>query len=167
MTIPTRHSTRDLSPAHAFSRPGTSRAQTFEGPSRLAARDMSPAPSTRLARVPTDSSLIMANRAQLRPVRRPAADMFADQYEDENGEREVKNGHGSVRGRRDESPPSPATSHGSLPSRAASYTMGEERSGGGIGAATGTGKKGPPPPPPSRAKKPPPPPPPMKRSVLG
>ncbi|KAF2490531.1 BAR-domain-containing protein [Lophium mytilinum] len=160
MTIPTRGSNRDLSPAHAYSRPSANRAQTFEGPSRLAGRDMSPAPNARLARVPTESSIIMANRSQLRPVRR--ADTFADPYEDEHAESNGdRNGYGGRRAR-DESPPSPATSHGSIPSRAASWTTGEiERSGGAVG------KKAPPPPPPSRAKKPPPPPPPMKRNALG
>ncbi|KAF2176786.1 BAR-domain-containing protein [Zopfia rhizophila CBS 207.26] len=149
MTIP-RLQSRNLSPAHdtqslgGYSpRPSYSRTSTFEGPSR-AQREISPAP--RLSRVPTEPSVIMANRANLRPVRQ--TNTFSDEYEDDYA---GTNGH-----RRDRSPPSPATSQGSVLSRAASWTGPE---------LAATGKKGPPPPPPSRAKKPPPPPP-MKRSAL-
>ena len=143
------HDYQTQSPGGYSSRPSFNRSNTFEGPSRMQ-RDLSPAPMPRITRVPTDSSIIMANRAQLRPVKRPTApaDTFADPYDDSY---EESNGS-----RRDRSPPSPATSHGSLQSRAASWSTGEI-----IGA-----KKAPPPPPPSRAKKPPPPPPPMKRSAL-
>ncbi|KAF2463735.1 BAR-domain-containing protein [Lindgomyces ingoldianus] len=150
ITIP-KLSSRNMSPAHDTqspgghsSRPAYSRTTTFDGPSR-SQREMSPAP--RLSRVPTEPTMIMANRANLRPVRQ--TNTFADDYEDEYP---GTNGH-----RRDRSPPSPATSQGSAMSRAASWTASE--------LAT-TGKKAPPPPPPSRAKKPPPPPPPMKRSAL-
>ncbi|OCL09122.1 BAR-domain-containing protein [Glonium stellatum] len=143
------HDYQTQSPGGYSSRPSANRANTFEGPSRIQ-RDLSPAPMPRITRVPTESSIIMANRAQLRPVRRPTApaDSFADPYDDSY---EESNGS-----RRDRSPPSPATSHGSVPSRAASWTAAE----------TPGAKKAPPPPPPSRAKKPPPPPPPMKRSAL-
>lgn len=171
ITIP-RLPSRNMSPSHDYqssgsysSRPSTNRANTADGPSRIT-RDMSPAPIPRMSRVPTDSSVIMANRAQLRPVKRATTttDTFADPYEDEYQE-----SNGYKRGR-DRSPPSPATSHGSIPSRAASWTTGEI-TGAGAGAGAGAGgaiggKKAPPPPPPSRAKKPPPPPPPMKRSAL-
>ncbi|EEH46107.1 uncharacterized protein PADG_02257 [Paracoccidioides brasiliensis Pb18] len=62
-------------------------------------------------------------------------------------------------------PISPATSNGSVMSRAASMTMVQQAAGSSAGTM---GKKGPPPPPPSRAKKPPPPPPPAgKRHLVG
>lgn len=123
-------------------RPTYARTSTYDSPSR-SARDMSPAP--RLSRVPTEPTAVLASRAGLRPVRQ--TNTFSDEYaEDYAG----TNGH-----RRDRSPPSPASSgHGSVASRAASWSTSE------------LGKKAPPPPPPSRAKKPPPPPPPMKRSAL-
>ncbi|ORY17671.1 hypothetical protein BCR34DRAFT_596838 [Clohesyomyces aquaticus] len=149
ITIP-KLSGRNMSPAHDTqspgghsSRPVISRTSTYD-PSSRNQREMSPAP--RLTRVPTEPTMIMANRANLRPVRQ--TNTFADDYEDEYA---GHNGH-----RRDRSPPSPATSSGSAMSRAASWTASELAS---------TGKKAPPPPPPSRAKKPPPPPP-MKRSAL-
>ncbi|KAH7122511.1 hypothetical protein B0J11DRAFT_341169 [Dendryphion nanum] len=141
---------RNISPAHDApspgghsSRPAYSRTSTYDGSSRNA-RDISPAP--RLSRMPTEPTSVLAGRAGLRPVRQ--TNTFADEYaEDYAG----TNGH-----RRDRSPPSPATSHGSLTSRAASWSTSD---------LTVNGKKAPPPPPPSRAKKPPPPPP-MKRSAL-
>ncbi|KAF2114780.1 BAR domain-containing protein [Lophiotrema nucula] len=151
ITIP-KLSSRSRSPGETASpggyaaRPTYSRNSTFEGPSRTGTREMSPAP--RLSRVPTEPTAVLAHRAGLRPVRQTNA--FADDYDDEYAH---PNGY-----RRDRSPPSPATSQGSVMSRAASWTASE--------APSVNGKKAPPPPPPSRAKKPPPPPPPMKRSAL-
>jgi hypothetical protein len=135
----------DQSPDRHTARPVYHRATTFEGPTRVQ-RDMSPAPMPRLSRVPTEPSAILANRAQLRPVKN--RDTFADPSDDSN--------HGSSSPYRDRSP-SPATSYGSGASRSASWTTYETSS---------SAKKAPPPPPPSRSKKPPPPPPPMKRSAL-
>lgn len=133
--LPSRAPSHEPSPQ----RPAYNRSSTFEGPTRVQ-RDISPAPMPRLTRVPTEPSSILANRAQLRPVRKP--DVFGDPDED------------SVYASRTASP---ATSVGSG-SRSASWSTYD--SGANNGA-----KKAPPPPPPSRAKKPAPPPP-MKRSAL-
>ncbi|KAF2750410.1 BAR-domain-containing protein [Sporormia fimetaria CBS 119925] len=140
-TIP-RLPSRNRSPPEAPSRPAYSRTSTFSD--ARSHRDISPVP--RLSRVPTDSSAVLVGRAGLRPVRPTStfSDDYAEEYPAHN------NGY-----RRDRSPPSPATSHGSERSRAASYDV----------SSTGSVKKAPPPPPPSRSKKPPPPPP-MKRSAL-
>ncbi|KAF2736937.1 BAR-domain-containing protein [Polyplosphaeria fusca] len=133
------------SPGGYASRPAYSRTSTFDGQQPRAVREMSPAP--RLSRMPTEPTAVLAHRAGLRPVRQ--ANTFADDYEEEYSS---TNGY-----RRDRSPPSPATSQGSVMSRAASWTASEPAV---------NGKKAPPPPPPSRSKKPPPPPPPMKKSAL-
>lgn len=150
VTIP-RLSSRNISPSHdsipsPVSRPPYGRTVTHEGSSRSQSqREMSPVP--RMTRIPTEPTAVLAHRAGLRPVRQ--TNTFADDYaEDYAG----TNGH-----RRDRSPPSPATSQGSVLSRTASWSQNSEAP---------TGKKAPPPPPPSRSKKPPPPPPPMKRSTL-
>lgn len=148
ITIP-KLASRNMSPAHdppSPGRPAYSRHSTFDGPSRTQ-RELSPAP--RLSRVPTEPTAVLASRAGLRPVRQ--TNTFADEYAEDYA--------GTNGNRRDRSPPSPATSHGSGLSRATSWTAPEL-------AVTGSVRKGPPPPPPSRAKKPPPPPPPMKRSAL-
>jgi hypothetical protein len=144
VTIP-RLSSRTRSPdqnaASPVSRPSYGRTATFE-PSSRSQRDNSPAP--RISRAPTEPTAVLTGRAGLRPVRQ--TNTFADDYSDDYA---GTNGY-----RRDRSPPSPATSHGSDLSRATSREP----------AAPGS-KKAPPPPPPSRSKKPPPPPP-MKRSTL-
>ncbi|KAL6704630.1 hypothetical protein ACN47E_008027 [Coniothyrium glycines] len=129
-------------------RPSLSRTSTYDNGSR----DDSPA--RRVARVPTDSSVI-SSRNNLRPVRQTSANAFADDYEEDYA---ASNSNGY---RRDRSPPSPDNSsvgsgRGSVMSRAASWSQPD----------LGTTSKRAPPPPPSRAKKPPPPPPPMKRSAL-
>lgn len=146
VTIP-RLSSRTRSPNQdapsPVSRPSYGRTATFD--SSRGQRDNSPAPAPRISRVPTEPTAVLSGRAGLRPVRQTNA--FADDYSDDYA--------GSNGYRRDRSPPSPATSHGSDLSRATSREP----------AAPGATKKAPPPPPPSRSKKPPPPPP-MKRSTL-
>ncbi|KAF2005519.1 hypothetical protein P154DRAFT_339671 [Amniculicola lignicola CBS 123094] len=140
---------RTMSPAHDAPpvRPAIGRTATMDGSMR-SHREMSPAP--RISRLPTEPTSVIANRANLRPVR-AQTNTFADDYEEEYAA-------SSSHTRRSRSPPSPAnSSQGSALSRAASWTAPE--------LAERTGKKAPPPPPPSRAKKPPPPPP-MKRSAL-
>ena len=134
-------------------RPGAQRATTFEGPRQLH-RDDSPVANQRMARVPSDNVTVKAQRDRLRPLTTRANDIndaYSDPSDDstfyESPDRPFK-----------ERSASPATSHGSVLSRTASYST--------LDGAT-NGKKAPPPPPPSRAKKPPPPPPPMKRSALG
>jgi hypothetical protein len=153
MTIPRLPSRARSPPARETRspapRPPYGRTTTFEGTSRSSTRDMSPLP--RLTRVPTEPTSVLASRAGLRPVRQTSTfdDQYAEEYAGTNGNR------------RDRSPPSPATSHGSVASRAASWSQSTSDL-----AAPGSVKKAPPPPPPSRSKKPAPPPPPMKRSAL-
>jgi hypothetical protein len=153
MTIPRLPSRARSPPARETRspapRPPYGRTTTFEGTSRSSTRDMSPLP--RLTRVPTEPTSVLASRAGLRPVRHTSTfdDQYAEEYAGTNGNR------------RDRSPPSPATSHGSVASRAASWSQSTSDL-----AAPGSVKKAPPPPPPSRSKKPAPPPPPMKRSAL-
>ncbi|KAF2275191.1 BAR-domain-containing protein [Westerdykella ornata] len=142
--LPSRNRSPPQETSSPVSRPPYSRTSTYDSPGRLQ-REASPAP--RLSRVPTEPTAVLSGRAGLRPVRQPT-NTFSDDYTDESV---ASNGY-----RRDRSPPSPATSHGSERSRATSYET----------PASATTKKAPPPPPPSRAKKPPPPPPPMKRSAL-
>ncbi|KAF2128675.1 BAR-domain-containing protein [Dothidotthia symphoricarpi CBS 119687] len=148
ITIP-KLSSRSRSPAPESSpggyalRPTISRTSTYDSGANSQRDDT---PTRRITRVPTDSSIVMASRGNLRSTRQ--ANAFADDYEDEYS--------GSSNNRRDRSPPSPDRSSqaSSVLSRAASWSQ----------VDTGAnGKKAPPPPPPSRAKKPPPPPPPMKR----
>ncbi|KAK5008370.1 hypothetical protein LTR60_005463, partial [Cryomyces antarcticus] len=60
-------------------RPPNNRSTTFEGPRSLQ-RDTSPAPMPRLTRVPTEPSVLTANRSQLRQVKRgqTRGDVFGD-----------------------------------------------------------------------------------------
>lgn len=141
------------SPDRSAPRPAYARSTTFEGPTRIQ-REESPAGMPRLTRVPTEPTAILANRSQLRPVRRPGldTDVFNDPYDDSN--------QGSSSPFRNRSP-SPATSYGSQ--RSASWAVPE--------TGTPTTKRAAPPPPPAprggiAGKKAPPPPPP-KRSALG
>lgn len=132
-------------------RPGVSRATTFEGPTQLH-RDVSPIAMPRISRVPSDNYPVRTQRPQLRPINRATTenDLFSDPSDDSTI-------YSSPDKSYKERSASPATSHGSGPSRTASYSTLD-------GAPNG--RKQAPPPPPSRAKKPPPPPPPMKRSAL-
>ncbi|KAI9826927.1 MAG: hypothetical protein M1832_005866 [Thelocarpon impressellum] len=140
------------SQTNASARPANGRASTFQGPTQIH-RDVSPVGGQHLSRIPTDPPALPKNRSQLRPVGRVATanDVFGDPSDEST--------------RNDSSPDrsygersiSPATSHGSIPSRTASSTT--------LNAGFSSAKKAPPPPPPCRSKKPPPPPP-MKRSAL-
>ncbi|KAL2358747.1 BAR domain-containing protein [Cryomyces antarcticus] len=132
-------------------RPPNNRSTTFEGPRSLQ-RDTSPAPMPRLTRVPTEPSVLTANRSQLRQVKRgqTRGDVFGDPTDElESSSPDRSYGERSV---------SPATSYSSIPSRTTSCSNFDTTSASGL-------KKVPPPPPPSRSKKPPPPPP-MKKSAL-
>ena len=129
-------------------RPNIGRSATFQGPTAIY-RESTPISSHKTS-IPND---VGALRAQLRPSNRlntNGPDVFGDPSDDStlnSGSPDRSYGERSV---------SPATSHGSLASRNASYST--------LTNAT-NGRKGPPPPPPSRAKKPPPPPP-MKRADM-
>ena len=134
-------------------RPGVNRAKTtFEGPTQLY-RDSSP--PQRVSRVPSDNLTVRNQRSQLRPLSRvtPENDSFNEPSDDS-----TFHSNSSPERSYKERSASPATSHGSGPSRSTSYST--------LSAAANGKKQAPPPPPPSRAKKPPPPPPPMKRSAL-
>lgn len=133
-------------------RPMFNRSTTFEGPTQLY-RDSSP---IRMSRVPSDTLTMRTQRAQLRPVSRvvTGGDVFDDPSDTSTF---YSNSTSSPDRYFGERAASPATSHGSIPSRNVSSST--------LNAMTSNGKKGPPPPPPSRAKKPPPPPP-TKRSAL-
>ncbi|KAH6681967.1 hypothetical protein B0J14DRAFT_469821 [Halenospora varia] len=127
-------------------RPNISRASTFQGPTSIY-RESTPVSDIRKNTVPHD---VGSMRAQLRPSNRvnTGADLFGDPSDDStlnSNSPDRSYGARSV---------SPATSHGSVASRTASYSNAPN------------GRKGPPPPPPSRAKKPAPPPPPMKRADM-
>lgn len=157
-TRTTSFQTRSESPkkepaAHEYvaPRPVAHRATTFEGPTQIR-RDISPLPAQRVARVPSDNIVVKHQRSQLRPINsgRQETDGMMDPSDDSTF-------YSSPDKSYQERSASPATSHGSTPSRAASYSNLD---------GLANGKKAPPPPPPSRAKKPPPPPPPMKRSAL-
>ncbi len=137
---------------YSSARPAFNRSTTFEGPTSLH-RDVSPISTSRMSCVPSDSLTNRTNRVQLRPIRRGTNnELFGDPSDDSafnsNSSPDRSYGERSI---------SPATSHGSIPSRTASSTT--------LNAGVSNGKKPPPPPPPSRAKKPPPPPP-IKRSAL-
>jgi len=143
---------RDVASTESSARPVFNRSTTFEGPSSLH-RDISPVPVSRLSRVTSDCLPNPSYRMQLRPTKDIGRnDGFGDPSDDSalnsNSSPDRSYGERSV---------SPATSHGSLPSRTASSTT--------LHAGVSNGKKAPPPPPPSRSKKPPPPPP-LKRSAL-
>ena len=134
-----------------INRPGFNRSTTFEGPVHVH-RDVSPAAAQRMARVPSDSLSIRTQKAQLRSVNRLQTDCYDDPSDTSTF---YSNSTSSPDRYFDESVPSPATSHGSGPSR--TFSSGTLNSM--------NGKKAPPPPPP-RSKKPPPPPP-TKRAAVG
>lgn len=145
---------------YGLGRPNVNRAATFEGPTQLY-RESSPMSSKPMSRVPSENLDMRSQRSQLRPVGRVASgfDMFSDPSDDStlNGGSSPDRSHEE----RSQRSASPATSHGSGPSRSASSSA--------LNVVASNGKRQAPPPPPSRAKKPPPPPPPppMKRSTLG
>ena len=130
-------------------RPAANRSTTFEGPVQLQ-RDSSPIGMQRLARVPSDSLSIRTQKSQLRSVSR----LQTDGLDESDTSTFYSNSASSPDRYFNDAGASPATSHGSGPTR--NFSTGTLNSM--------SGKKPPPPPPPSRAKKPPPPPP-MKRSV--
>lgn len=134
-------------------RPLYSRSNTESGARQH--RDFSPVPP-RLSRVPTEPSVILANRAPLKPVKRGAvnSNIFGDPSDGS-----LVQDSSSPDRYYDEVSASPATSYDSSYSRSASW------SAANAGRSNGLKKAAPPPPPPSRATKPPPPPPPMKRSA--
>jgi len=130
-------------------RSNLARSTTFQGPTTIYRAS---APSSRKSSVPPDAG---AARGNSRPLNRiyTGSDVFGDPSDDStlnSGSPDRSYGERSA---------SPATSHGSVASRTASYS-----------ALTPTSntidRKRPPPPPPSRAKKPAPPPPPMKRAEI-
>ncbi|KAG9238158.1 hypothetical protein BJ875DRAFT_75977 [Amylocarpus encephaloides] len=119
-------------------RANITRASTFQGPTAIY-RESTPVSESRRNPVPQDVGSL---RASLRPARVTTGDLFGDPSDDStlnSASPDRSYGARSV---------SPATSHGSVASRTASYTN--------VNHGT-TGRKGPPPPPPSRSKKPPPP----------
>jgi hypothetical protein len=147
--LDTRLNTHDeYPPVESPQRPNFGRSTTFQGPTSIY-RESTPV-NGRKASVPSDPGAI---RAQLRPANRintNGPDVFGDPSDDStlnSGSPDRSYGERSV---------SPATSHGSVASRTASFST--------LTNAT-NGRKGPPPPPPNRAKKPPPPPP-MKRAEI-
>ncbi len=135
-------------------RPTVNRSMTFEGPTQIH-RDCSPVSATRMSRVPSDNFTVRTQRSQLRSITRinTGNDLFSDPSDDSTFTSSPDRSYEE----RSQRSASPATSHGSGPSRSASYST--------LNAPAAVGKKQAPPPPPSRAKKPPPPPP-MKRSAL-
>jgi len=135
-------------------RPTVNRSMTFEGPTQIH-RDCSPVSATRMSRVPSDNLTVRTQRSQLRSITRinTGNDLFSDPSDDSTFTSSPDRSYEE----RSQRSASPATSHGSGPSRSASYST--------LNAPAAVGKKQAPPPPPSRAKKPPPPPP-MKRSAL-
>lgn len=137
-------------------RPGVNRSTTFEGPTQIH-RESSPVSAAKMARVPSDSLTMRAQRSQLRPISRinTGNDLFSDPSDDSTFA--SNSSPDKSYEERSQRSASPATSYGSAPSRSASYST--------LNAPTMNSKKQAPPPPPSRAKKPPPPPP-MKRSAL-
>jgi hypothetical protein len=150
---PAQSQYRDVASVESSARPVFNRSTTFEGPSSLH-QDISPVAFSRLSRVTSDSLSNPSYRMQLRPTKGFAHnDGFGDPSDESafNSNSSPDRSYGARSA-------SPATSHGSLPSRTASSTT--------LHAGVSNGKKAPPPPPPSRSKKPPPPPP-IKRSSLG
>jgi hypothetical protein len=145
--VDTRYESRDEYP-DSPQRGNFGRSATFQGPTTIH-RESTPVSGFRKASIPQDPG---AARAHLRPSNRintNGSDVFGDPSDDStlnSGSPDRSYGERSV---------SPATSHGSVASRTASYST--------LTAAT-NGRKAPPPPP-SRAKKPPPPPP-MKRADM-
>jgi hypothetical protein len=132
-------------------RPQWGRSQTFEGPTSIN-RTTTPVNGGRKPSINADPGML---RMQLRPSNRinTSSNVFGDPSDAST------NASNSPDHSYRERSVSPATSHGSVASRNASYTTVSSA------ATTGTGRKGPPPPPPARAKKPPPPPP-MKRAAI-
>ncbi|CAG8900115.1 unnamed protein product [Penicillium egyptiacum] len=161
-TRPPIRSTRSITPysesppretygTSGVSRPVLNRVPTFEGPAQLR-QEQSPVASQWIQQRTTSENLGGFGRRSSTQVgnSRISADPYADSEEVSSyGRSSPERMFG---GGRDISP---ATSHGSVPSRRPSATN----------LNTIGSKKAPPPPPPSRAKKPPPPPP-MKRSLL-
>ncbi|EON66596.1 hypothetical protein W97_05842 [Coniosporium apollinis CBS 100218] len=162
--LPSRSTTQrtdyfDSEPPAPALRPKMNRSITHDAPSPTRRRDISPPPMPRMSRVPTEPSILLANRSQLRPVRSRGnpnpATVFDDPSDDSalpDSSSPTERSYGRARSI------SPATSYGSGMSRNASWSTSETP------ASVGSAKKAPPPPPPSRAKKPPPPP--VKRSAL-
>ena len=118
-------------------RPQFQRSTTYDAPAMIR-RDMSPAGSRPLSRVPSDTLVVRTARTNLRTVdRQQDHDVFADDSASySNSSPDPSYGDPSI---------SPATSTGS--------------------SVAGLTKRAPPPPPPSRAKKPAPPPVPQKRTI--
>lgn len=147
--LDTRLDTHDEYPqAESPGRPNFGRASTFQGPIAIY-RESTPVSGYRKQTVPQDPGSL---RAQLRPssrVNTGGSDVFGDPSDDSTLNSASPDRSYSARS------VSPATSHGSVGSRTASYST--------LNNAT-NGRKAPPPPP-SRAKKPPPPPP-MKRAEI-
>ncbi|PBP22761.1 BAR domain-containing protein [Diplocarpon rosae] len=140
--VPDEYSAAEPSP-----RPTIGRSSGFPGPIGIH-REPTPVSGFRQHTVPQDPGSL---RAQLRPssrVNSGGPDVFGDRSDDSTLNSASPDRSYSARS------VSPATSHGSVGSRTASYST--------LNTAQ-TRTKGPPPPPPSRAKKPPPPPP-MKRA---
>lgn len=134
------------------------RCNTFEGPTQLH-RDPAYASGTKMSRVVSENVDMRTQRAQLRPSGR--INTGYDQSIEPSDDSTFNGGSSPDRSydERSQRSASPATSHGSVPSRTASYST--------LDPSVPPGKKQAPPPPPSRGKKaPPPPPPPMKRSAL-
>ena len=147
--LDTRLDTHDEYPqVESPNRPNFGRASTFQGPIAIY-RESTPVSGYRKQSVPQDPGSL---RAQLRPssrVNTNGPDVFGDPSDDSTLNSASPDRSYSARS------VSPATSHGSVGSRTASYST--------LNNAT-NGRKAPPPPP-SRAKKPPPPPP-MKRAEI-
>ena len=145
-----RISTIDIhedSPRSSPSRkPASIRSSTFQGPTALKESPVEFSPARQTSIPPSVGQL----RANLRPTNRittTPADTFGDPSDESLSSASPENYSHRERS------VSPATSHGSVASRTASYT----------GGATDRRKA--PPPPPNRAKKPAPPPP-MKRADI-
>lgn len=139
---------REAYPAsNGYARPGLNRTSTFESPTQLR-QETSPAPTQWIQRTASDN---MVNRRG--SVQHTGGRYLADPYADSEASSYGRSSPERAYGGRSISP---ATSHGSVPSRRPSSTALN---------ASSLAKKAPPPPP-SRAKKPPPPPPPMKRSLV-
>ncbi|KAI2701782.1 hypothetical protein DTO012A7_1345 [Penicillium roqueforti] len=142
---------RDAYGNASVSRPVLNRIPTFEGPSQLR-QEQAPVASQWLQQRTTSENLGGFGRRSSTQVGngRVSADPYADSEEvssyGRSSPERIFSGGRSI---------SPATSHGSTPSRRPSATN----------LNTLGSKKAPPPPPPSRAKKPPPPPP-TKRTLL-
>jgi len=135
------------------SRPHLVRSHTIQGPTIR--RDVSPSairrdvtPQGRKPSFANDASMV---RNQLRPSSRIQTDVFSDPSDASTANSTSPDRSPGARSI------SPATSHGSVLSRQASFQN--------LQGTTGSARKGPPPPPPSRSKKPAPPPP-MKRADM-